>query len=84
MARSFFSFTFALATATVILLGAGATPASAQPATPSLPPAASKPKQYPEVQEALNRFVKDRDMTAGIKAWKMPRGNIPNFPRPTC
>ena len=34
MARLFLSFTLALATATLILFGAGATPASAQPATP--------------------------------------------------
>ena len=68
MARSFSSFTFALVTATIILPGSGAAPALAHPATPSIPPVAFKPKQYPEVQEALKRFVQDRDMKACIKA----------------
>ena len=59
MARSFLSFTFALATATLILLGAGATPASAQPATAACHSNAPRPsrRQYPEVQEAFQLLL---------------------------
>ena len=80
MARSFFSFIFALATATLILLGSEVAPASAQPAIPSLPPAAPKPKQCPEVQEAIDRFVKDRDMKACIRALEDAARKQPELP----
>ena len=66
MACPFFSSTFALATATVISFGWGQAPVSAQPVTPSLPPAAPQPKQQPEVQEAPDRLAKERQSLSGL------------------
>src|SRR5208337_774929 len=66
MARSFLSFAFALAAATVMAFGAGATPVSAQqtasppansvtpntPATPITPSRAPRQRGYSELDEA--------------------------------
>ena len=78
MTRSFLSFTFAPAIATVFLIVAGATPAMAQPA-------ASRQAQYPEWQEANQLLTgPSHDMRGAIGRWKKPRKNIPNCPRHTC
>ena len=55
MARSFLSSTFALATATVILLAVQAMSASAQAVDSSSASstAAAKPQKYPEVEAAV-------------------------------
>ena len=80
MARSFLSFTFALASATLILLGAGATPASAQPSTPAAPSAAPRPRQYPEAQEALNLLFGKRDYQGAIKKLEDAARRYPELP----
>jgi tetratricopeptide (TPR) repeat protein len=56
MAYSLRSSSFALITTTVIVLAAAATPAFAQPMLPAMPSATPKPKQYPELKEALQRL----------------------------
>ena len=81
MARSFLSFTFALATATLILLGAGATPTSAQPQLPKLPRRPSQAKQYPEVQEAVQLLLgPTHDMRAAIKVLEDAARKYPELP----
>jgi tetratricopeptide (TPR) repeat protein len=80
MARSFLSFTFALATATLILLGDGATSVLAQPVTPVAPTAAApKQKQYPEVQEAL-QLLAQRKMADAIKKLDEVSRKYPELP----
>lgn len=80
MARSFLSFTFALATATAILFGTGATPASAQSATPTTPSAAPAQKKYPEAQEALQLLLGKRDMPGAIKLLEKASRTYPELP----
>lgn len=76
MTRSFLLFTLALATTRVLLLGSGATPASAQPAPPVNPtPPETKPKQDPELQEALQRLFQERDVNRPI--WRSGIGPLP-------
>jgi tetratricopeptide (TPR) repeat protein len=53
MAHSLRSSSFALVTTTVIVLGAAATPAFAQPMPPAMPSVTPKPKPYPDVPEAV-------------------------------
>ena len=84
MARLFFSFTFALATATVVLLGAGATPASAQPATPPFHRPRPNRSSTPRCRRPSTGCSASANMPAAIRKLEEPRGNIPNFPRPTC
>jgi tetratricopeptide (TPR) repeat protein len=79
MARSFLSFTFALATATLILFGAEAMPASAQPATPAASAAAPRARQYPEVQEAVQLFGR-RQISEAIKALENLSRKNPELP----
>ena len=76
MTRSFLSFNLALATAALIFSGAGATPASAQPAseTAAAPAPEVKPngdfdlssaaKKYPEVQKAVELLTPTRDASS--------------------
>ena len=71
MARSSLSFTFALATVTLLLLGAAATPVSAQSpqvgglaTTPSTTP---KQKEYPEVKDAITA-LNNNDFPGAIKS----------------
>lgn len=68
MARSSLSFAFALATVTLLLLGAAATPVSAQPAvSPSTTPAtAPKQKEYPEVKDAITA-LNNNDFLGALK-----------------
>jgi len=81
MARLFLSFTFALATATVILFGAGATSASAQPAvTPTTPATSPAQKKYPEAQEALQLLIGKRDMPGAIKLLENAARKYPELP----
>ena len=86
MARSFLSFTFAPAAATLILLGAGAIPASAQPVKPADPAASTttpKQKNYPGAKEALQLLIRDHNMPAAIKKLEQAsQGDILNFLRP--
>ena len=79
MARLFLSFIFALATAALLLV-AGETPASAQPATPAAPTVAAKPKQYPEAQEALQLLIRDHNMAAAIKKLEDLSRKYPELP----
>lgn len=80
MARSFLSFTFALAAAALIVFGAAAKPATAQPVPPEVPSPAAKPKQYPEVQEAFQQLLKDRNMPACIKTLEGVSRKYPELP----
>jgi tetratricopeptide (TPR) repeat protein len=81
MARSFFSFTFALATATLILLGVGATPASAQPKLPETPTVPVKQNKYPEMQEAFQLLLgPTHDMAGAIKLLKEAARKYPELP----
>ena len=56
MPRPFLSFIFALATATLVLLGAGPALSLADPVAPATPSPKAQQKQYPEVQEALQHL----------------------------
>ena len=83
MARSFLTFSSALATATLILIGAGARPASAQPvqpATPTTPSTAAKPKEYPEAKEALQLLLRDHNIPAAIKKLEKVSKENPELP----
>ncbi|MGA2256424.1 MAG: hypothetical protein ABSG53_17385 [Thermoguttaceae bacterium] len=83
MARSFLSLSFALAT--FVLLGAGATSASAQPAIPT-PPASAAPaaptKQVdsPEVQEALQELIKTGSIPNAISKLEEALRKYPDLP----
>jgi len=79
MARSSVSLTFALATATVILLGGGATPGYAQSATPAAPSAAPSQRQYAEVEEAVNK-LRQGDMPGAIKTLEEAAKKYPDLP----
>jgi tetratricopeptide (TPR) repeat protein len=82
MARSFLSFTLALAAATLILFGAGATRALAQP-TPSGSGSTATPpveKKYPEVGDAFQYLVNTRDMPTTIKKLKEAVRQYPELP----
>ena len=81
MARSFLSFTFALATATLILLGAGATPASAQPATPATPStAARQAKTVSGGAEAFQLLVGPSAISGCIKKLEDASRKYPELP----
>ncbi len=82
MARSFLSFTSALAIATLCLLGAGVAPALAQPQSPETPkPEAAKPKTYPEVQEAVQALLgPTRDIDAATKMLETAARKYPELP----
>ncbi len=79
MTRPLLLFIIALATATIILLGAGAMPATAQPGSDSAPSADAKPKRYPEAQEALDLLAK-RDMPGAIKKLEEAARKYPELP----
>ena len=81
MARSFLSFTFALAAATLMLFGAGAMPATAQTGTATPGSGTSKQKQYPEVQEAAQLLVGPKhDMAGAIKILEAAARKYPELP----
>ena len=76
MSRSFLSFILALASATALLLGAGASPASAQGPKDST----AKPnKEYPEVKEALQRLAV-RDIKGAEKLLIIASQRYPELP----
>jgi len=82
MARSFLSFTLALATAT-LMLGLGAVPASAQPAPPVTPSTtAPAAKTYPEVAEAFQKFGRSRNYKECIKDLELVGRKYPELPSP--
>ncbi|MGO9112431.1 MAG: tetratricopeptide repeat protein [Thermoguttaceae bacterium] len=80
MARSFLSFTLALATATLILFGVGANRASAQP-KPDTPTPPTKQSKYPEVQEAFQLLIGPKhDLAGAIKLLKDAARKYPELP----
>ena len=84
MARSSSSFTFSLACATLVLLGGGVTPVSAQPATSTsssgTATTAPKPRQYPELQEGLRLLVGKHDLPAASKKFEDAARRYPELP----
>ena len=80
MTRSFLSFILVLATAMLILLGGGATPALAQQAASVTASAAPGSKRYPELQEALDLLLKKRDGVAAVKKLEEASRKYPELP----
>jgi tetratricopeptide (TPR) repeat protein len=85
MARSFLSSTFALATATLVLLGAWATPVLAQPVTSSGTKDTTSPppnqNRYPEVQQAVNLLLSPaRDLPGATKLLEGAAKKYPELP----
>ena len=84
MARSYLSFTFALATASAMLFGVGATLVSAQPAQPEqerLIVRRQLRRGTPEVQDAANLVLgPTHDMVAAIKKLEDAARKNPKLP----